>query len=145
MVNADKKINYPPVTQASEKEISYDTALAIANKAFNYRGEVIISFPSEKDTSFNIRKLDDSQWSTVGHDVLVLDAYGNVLQKKLFKEIPLNERIASAIKPLHTGTIFGGLSKFLYFLACLIATSLPITGILIWWNKLKKNKKWYLS
>ncbi|MDR3273390.1 MAG: PepSY domain-containing protein, partial [Flavobacteriaceae bacterium] len=36
------------------------------------------------------------------------------------------------------GEVFGTFSKILYFLACLIGTSLPVTGTLIWLNKMKK-------
>jgi hypothetical protein len=32
-------------------------------------------------------------------------------------------------------------AKIFYFLACLIATSLPVTVTMIWINKLKKNGK----
>ena len=58
-----------------------------------------------------------------------------------FKDKPLNVQFASLIKPIHTGEIFGNFSKIIYFLACLIATSLPLTGTIIWLNKLKKKKK----
>ncbi|WP_111879715.1 PepSY domain-containing protein [Aequorivita sp. CIP111184] len=39
------------------------------------------------------------------------------------------------------GTIFGWFSKTIHFISCLIATSLPITGVIIWLNKLKKKPK----
>jgi uncharacterized iron-regulated membrane protein len=61
------------------------------------------------------------------------------LESKLFAELPLRQQIGRSIKALHTGEIFGQFSKFLWFLACAVATSLPITGTLIWWNKRKKK------
>jgi len=64
-----------------------------------------------------------------------------VLKKELFDDKDLNVQVASLIKPLHTGEIFGILSNFIYFLACLIATSLPVTGTIIWLNKMKKKKR----
>jgi uncharacterized iron-regulated membrane protein len=64
-----------------------------------------------------------------------------VLHREIFSEKPFNVQIASLIKPIHTGEIFGTFSKIIYFLACLIATSLPITGTLIWLNKMKKGSK----
>ncbi|HXS57859.1 MAG TPA: hypothetical protein VN726_17115, partial [Hanamia sp.] len=39
------------------------------------------------------------------------------------------------------GSIYGMFTKLLYFFACLIATTLPVTGTIIWINKLKKKKK----
>lgn len=129
----------------SDSEINYDEAIEIANATFPYSGEISISFPSIENKMYSIKKINDSKWSTVASDEVIIDLYGTILQKKLYDDIPLNKKIASAIKPIHTGEIFGSISKFLYFLACLIATSLPVTGTIIWWNKLKKNKKWYLS
>lgn len=130
---------------ANQNTINFDEALQIANNTLKYSGKTNISFPNKKNPAFSFRKYDDSSWSTVAVDMLTIDKHGNILNKKLYKDIPTNEKIASAIRPIHTGEIFGGFSKLLYFIACLIATSLPITGTLIWYNKLKKNKKWYLS
>lgn len=42
---------------------------------------------------------------------------------------------------IHTGAIFGLAGKILMFFASLIAASLPVTGLYIWWGKRKKQKK----
>ena len=72
---------------------------------------------------------------------MTLDALtGKVKKKEVFRDKPFNERISGSIKALHTGNVYGTFTKILYFIACLIATSLPITGTLIWWNKLRKKR-----
>lgn len=53
----------------------------------------------------------------------------------------LGARIMLAIKPLHTGEIFGLGSKIIYFIVCLIATLLPFTGFVIWFRKRSKKQK----
>jgi uncharacterized iron-regulated membrane protein len=111
----------------------------VASKELNYSGTTSISFPSSEKGVYQIRKYDESNWSPVISDQLVLDRDGEVLQKEIFKEKPLNVQVASLIKPLHTGEIFGMFSKIIYFIACLIATSLPVTGTIIWLNKMKKK------
>ncbi|MGY0037795.1 PepSY domain-containing protein [Pedobacter sp. NJ-S-72] len=58
-----------------------------------------------------------------------------------FSDLPFNERISGSLKSLHLGDVYGMFTKLIYFLACLIATSLPVTGTLIWLNKMKKKKK----
>jgi uncharacterized iron-regulated membrane protein len=63
------------------------------------------------------------------------------LQHDLFSGKPLNERISASIKAIHVGDVYGKFTKILYFLACLVATTLPVTGTFIWINKLKKNTK----
>ncbi len=104
----------------SEAQIGEDEVISIAEvekitaQELNYEGKTSISFPSGDK---------------------------GVYKKEIFNDKPLNVRITSLIKPLHTGAIYGGFSKFIYFLACLIATSLPITGTFIWLNKMKKKPK----
>jgi uncharacterized iron-regulated membrane protein len=62
-----------------------------------------------------------------------------VIKVDRFADMPFNERVSGSIKALHIGDVYGMFSKIIYFLACLIATSLPITGTLIWLNKMKKK------
>src|SRR5690606_2981082 len=113
----------------------------IAAEELNYEGNITISFPAEENGVYSIRKYNNASWSPVTADNLILDRDGQMLNKELFRDKPLNVQIASLIKPIHTGEIFGIFSKIIYFLACLIATSLPVTGTLIWWNKRTKSRK----
>src|SRR5690606_25180870 len=74
-----------------------------------------------------------------GDEVKLNATTAEVVEVTVFREKPLNERIAGSIKALHVGNVYGQFTKLLYFLACLIATSLPITGTIIWLNKMKKK------
>ncbi|WKN33297.1 PepSY-associated TM helix domain-containing protein [Porifericola rhodea] len=125
------------------------SALSIAEliqkseSVLNYEGDYTISIPNSADAAVSIRKSKPKGFfSLYAYDKIELDQYsGEVLKAELYAEKPLNEKIAASIKPIHTGEIFGTFSKILYFLACLIGTSLPVTGIIIWLNKLKKKAK----
>jgi len=125
----------------NNEHLGLEAIYKISNSKLNYEGSTSISLPSDKNGVYQIRKYNDSNWSPVTSDVLVLDSDGSVLKKEIFSENPLNVQISALIRPIHTGQIFGIFSKMLYFLACLIATSLPVTGTIIWLNKMKKKKK----
>ncbi|MFC6859969.1 PepSY-associated TM helix domain-containing protein [Zunongwangia atlantica] len=131
----------------SEAQIGEDEVISIAEvekitaQELNYEGKTSISFPSGDKGVYSIRKYESAKLSPIIADNLIVDRDGKVLKKEIFNDKPLNVRITSLIKPLHTGAIYGGFSKFIYFLACLIATSLPITGTFIWLNKMKKKPK----
>ncbi|SHM97848.1 PepSY domain-containing protein [Polaribacter sp. KT 15] len=125
----------------TDKILTVDELIATANKTLDYKGELSVTFPNKRNNYYSFRKSDDFSFSPVFTDKLYLDVTGKVLAVDYFKDKPFNVKIASLIKPLHTGEIYGMLSKIIYFLACLIATSLPVTGTIIWLNKLKKNKK----
>lgn len=129
------------VKNTDKPTITLEDAIAMAEKTYPYEGETVISFPSEKEETYTVYKYDENAWSPSSYNKMVIDIYGSVLGIENFNEKPLNVQIASTIRPIHTGEIFGMFSKIIYFLACLIATSLPITGTLIWINKMKKKKK----
>ncbi|WP_205860461.1 MULTISPECIES: PepSY-associated TM helix domain-containing protein [unclassified Polaribacter] len=125
----------------SNKVISVDEAILIANKTLDYKGDLSVTFPSEKKNYYRFSKTNDANFSPVTSDLLFVAQYGEVLAVDYFKDNPLNVQFASLIKPIHTGEIYGLFSKIIYFFVCLIATSLPVTGTIIWINKLKKSKK----
>lgn len=63
------------------------------------------------------------------------------------KEIPVpkfvttHNKIEDVYWNLHLGKWMGQTGKFVTFVGGLVATSLPITGFLIWWGRRKKKKK----
>lgn len=115
--------------------------LAVSQTELDYLGETTLRFPSKPEGVYTISKTNPNSMVPVAADNLVLDRNGALLSKNLFSDKPFNEQVAGLIKPLHTGEIFGLYSKILYFLVCLFATSLPVTGTIIWINKLKKKRK----
>lgn len=51
-----------------------------------------------------------------------------------------HEKIENMVWELHTGNWMGPIGKLITFIGGLIASSLPVTGFFIWWNK-KRNKR----
>ena len=125
----------PGATKASVENI-----LAAADQALPYAGDYRIMLPQDSTGVVALSKTQNSFFATSVADRITLDQYSSaVLTKDLFSEKPLNEKISSSIKALHIGSFYGTLSKIVYFIACLIGTSLPVTGVMIWINKLRKK------
>ena len=133
-------IDYSELETNPAERADLEKVYQVVGQEFPYHGEVNISFPNDQSPVYSIRKYDASSFSPVIADKLILDGTGKVLEKEIFSEKPLNVQVASLIKPIHLGEIYGNFSRILYFLACLIATSLPVTGTIIWVNKLKKKR-----
>lgn len=122
------------------KRLSISEFVSLADKELGYEGNYNISFPADSNGVVSISKTKTGFFAPAASDRLTLDQYsGQVLKKDIFREKPINQRIAGSIKAIHVGNVYGGFTKLLYFLACLVATSLPITGTLIWWNKRRKK------
>ncbi len=129
-------------TAISEPQIiSLDEALAAANQHLNYAGVVKLTLPEEPQGDLLVSKSRTGFFARAGADQLKLNPQTLELKEKvLFGELPIRQQIGKSVKALHTGEIFGQFTKFLWLVACAIATSLPITGTLIWWNKRKKKR-----
>lgn len=73
-------------------------------------------------------------------ELSVFDKYtGEPISVK--KELVIHEKTENIVWQLHMGQWWGQLGKLSTFLAGIIATSLPITGFIIWWGKRKKKPK----
>ncbi len=127
---------------ANVAPLSVAQLLAVADKELAYSGDYMVSLAKDSVSTVSLSKYKVGFFAPAPADKLTLDQYsGKVLEKDIFKEKPLNERISASIKSLHIGDVYGPFTKLLYFISCLIATSLPITGVMIWLNKMKKTKK----
>jgi uncharacterized iron-regulated membrane protein len=121
--------------------ISLDEALAAANQHLNYAGVVKLTLPEDSQWDLSVSKSRTGFFARAGADQLKLNAQTLELKEKvLFGELPVRQQIGKSVKALHTGEIFGKFTKFLWAVACAIATSLPITGTMIWLNKRKKKR-----
>ena len=68
---------------------------------------------------------------------------GAVIRADLFRNYNGYDQVAASNYNLHTGRfrLIGVGSKVIYFLSALIAASLPVTGLMIWLGKRKKQRR----
>lgn len=115
--------------------------LAAAKTALPGDGDFNITLPEDFVSTVAVSKTHVGFFAPVASDRLQLDQYSaQLLKVEIFKDKPFNERVAGSIKAIHVGDVYGKFTKILYFIACLIATTLPVTGTIIWINKLKKKR-----
>jgi len=136
----------PPRSKIPTDTMSLSLSVADYIKATDsvlaYKGNYSILMPADPSATVTITKTKTGFFAPAAGDRITLDQYsGNPLKVDIFKDRPFNERVAGSIKAIHVGNVYGGFTKILYFLACLIATSLPITGTMVWLNKLKKRRR----
>lgn len=126
----------------SPRALTAEDYIMAVNPILDYKGDYTVSLPSDSTAPVNVAKNKLGFFAPAASDKVVLDQYtAKALEVDKFSEKPFNERVAGSIKALHVGDVYGMFSKILYFIACLIATSLPVTGTLIWINKMKKKPR----
>lgn len=131
-----------PVVETRTSELTVADFLSIADEVLPYEGDYRISLPEDPQGHVSITKYKTGFFAPSAGDNLELDPYtGEAISVEIFSDKPVNEQIARSIKALHVGDFYGTFTKILYFISCLIATSLPVTGTIIWINKLRKKSK----
>lgn len=124
------------------KILNIEEYIKSADKSLIYSGDYTVSLGADSSDAILVTKARTGFFAPVATDKLYLDQYtASVLKSDIFSLKPFNERVSNSIKAIHVGDVYGRFSKILYFFACLIATSLPVTGTMIWINKLKKKPK----
>jgi len=127
----------------SMAEIDFNLLIQQTDSILPYENAVTrITLPLKENETVMVRKKEDSFLAYDAADKLQFNPYTYALvSKTLFKDEPTGSKIASLIRGIHVGSFVGLSGKIIYFLCCLIATSLPVTGVIIWINKLKTKKK----
>lgn len=135
-----KLVSIYPIT--GKRIITIDETLIAINKVLPYDGDVTINFPKDSTGTISVMKNKVGFFAPSAGDKLTLDQYtGEILEKEIFVEKTFSLRASASVKALHIGDVYGPFTKILYFISCLIATSLPVTGVFIWINKMKKKPK----
>ncbi len=130
------------IGSAGVKPLNINDYIEAADRALPYTGDYSITLPKDSISAVAVMKNKTGFFAPSAGDKVLIDQYSaSVLQVEIFKDKPFNERVSGSIKALHLGDVYGMFTKIIYFFACLIATSLPITGTIIWLNKLKKKNK----
>lgn len=120
----------------AKDHLAYSALLAVADKELDYKGNIILTVPDSSSSTVILTKTRTGFFAGTARDKIEISRVsGDIVSVNRFCDLPLNQQIVSSIKAIHTGEIFGTFSKILYFLACLIATSLPVTGLIIWIKK----------
>lgn len=127
-------------SEAETSTIPLSKIIQETNRQLNYSGTLSITLPNQENPRYNITKINSENWlRALLPDEISFDKKGKLKTKNLFLDKPLHQQFTSLSRPLHTGEIFGLPGIILYFIASLIGFILPITGFLIWWNRVRKQ------
>jgi len=135
----------PPesVYQAGVKPIAIDLAYNQLAGSIKNAEFINIRMPKDSVGAVSATALPKGALETA-FDTYYIDQFsGNVIGQNKATDKNLGQKIRSYVKPVHTGGVFGMPTKILSFIICLLAFTFPITGVIMWLNRLKgeKNKK----
>lgn len=108
-----------------------------------YRGAFTIRFPEKgKDVIVVTKTPVATFWQVPARDELELDmTTAKVVKRTLYADKTTAEKFLSVIKPIHVGTVWGNFSLVIYLLASLLGVTLPLTGTIMWWNRIRAQRR----
>ena len=125
-----------------EKTISYDELIKEANKILDYKAEIQLTFPGMRSPEFTVTKINTHNLlgAHLSDNVYFSDK-GEMTGSSKFADLKTSQKVGMLIYPLHTGDILGFKSQLLYFVLCLIGAWFPVSGFIMWWNRIRPRKK----
>lgn len=146
----------PPLSDTTITQVHYKQPVDLLWSRMNARygsqkmGNLWISVPEKAKESYRVSV-------NFGDGTMLYNARIHYYDGKTLKELPwkseravdydklsLGEKVFRMNFDIHTGQILGLPTKILAFIACIVGAGLPVTGVIIWynrkWGKKKKNK-----
>lgn len=137
---ADIKKVLPKIDSTRVSKDAVEFAYKVLDNEPRKKSVSIWNFDQQKMGAFVFTSGDVGLKSIEKADITIYDRYTGEelnIDKKYLK----HEKAENTIWQLHMGQWWGWIGKLSTFLAGIVATSLPITGFLIWWGRKNKKKK----
>ncbi|MDB5001548.1 MAG: hypothetical protein JWR76_2630, partial [Mucilaginibacter sp.] len=126
--------------QADLIPISIEAVLKTVAGKINASETYSIRTPRDSAGTFNISILQKGAMESAS-DSYSIDQYNSkIVATQLFADKSLGQRIRAYVKPVHTGSIYGIPTKIISFIVCLLACIFPVTGVMMWLNRMGKKK-----
>lgn len=127
---------------ASGRKLGFDQAYTAARQQVPGALSYAISLPKDSTEALRVMTTTANAAYEGATDELYLDQYtGRPLGKLAFEDRNLGQRVRRTFKPVHTGAIYGMPSKIIALIVCVLGVTFPVTGVIMWLNRLKKERK----
>ncbi|HEY0654946.1 MAG TPA: PepSY-associated TM helix domain-containing protein [Chryseosolibacter sp.] len=134
----------PPLSTFSStaKSISFDDALASIRAEIPTAKTYSINMAKDSVSAIAITVMPENPVHEKASDQYFVDQYtGKLLGAYHYSDRNLGQRVRSLFYPIHVGSIGGWPGRIIAFLACVAGVFFPVTGVILWLNRLKKEKK----
>jgi uncharacterized iron-regulated membrane protein len=131
----------PSSVYAGKSPVSIDGSLKTIKSTVKDAVYYIVKVPQDSTGIYNVMLLEkgapEMQW-----DTYYIDQYsGKIAGSLKFSDKNSGQKVRSYVKPIHTSSIFGLPSKILGFIVCILGVTFPITGVIMWLNRLKTERR----
>ncbi len=134
----------PPVIQSAVVEeksnVNFEKAFSIVYKNSKNAVYYNISKPKDSAGTFSVNVLPVNMYE-MQTETYYIDQYtGEIVEKIAFADKNTGQQVRASFKPVHTASIFGLPSKIIGLVVCVLGFTFPITGTIMWLNRIRKRK-----
>ncbi|MGV3504010.1 MAG: PepSY-associated TM helix domain-containing protein [Adhaeribacter sp.] len=144
LTNSEKEPPRPPRSAPvpGTAPISFDQAYTQARTQLPGAEFYNLQKPKEDSAAFTVQVMPADAAHERATSQLFLDQYsGRVLGTLAFADKNLGQRVRATFYPVHVGSIGGLPGRIIAFISCIAGFTFPITGLILWLNRLKKDRK----
>ncbi|MFC5271170.1 PepSY-associated TM helix domain-containing protein [Adhaeribacter terreus] len=144
VTNSENKKPEPPKSVLTEnaKTVSFDQAFAAVKTLEPDAQFYNLNAPKEVDGVFSASALPLEPVHEKATNQYFFDQYsGKLLEKNLYADKNLGQRVRATFYPVHVGSIGGLPGRIIAFLACIAGVTFPVSGLILWLNRLRKKDK----
>ncbi|HSB94687.1 MAG TPA: PepSY-associated TM helix domain-containing protein [Flavitalea sp.] len=127
---------------SASANLPYNDILQIALEQWPAVRFYNISSPKDSSSPYSVSVLPlDAIHESATDMYYVHPATGAVMGNTKWSERNTGQRVRATFKPVHVASIYGMPSKIVGLIVCLFGASFPITGTVMWVNRLRKKPK----
>ena len=133
-----------PQTKALPRtDLPYSQLLQVAQQELSAEGTLRLQLPTVGENKVTFSRIrTPGFWRFPIRDEVILDGgSGTVVTHKPFHQRSRAEKATMMMYDIHTGHAWGELTLVIWLIATLCGATLPISGTLMWWNRLKSQRK----
>jgi uncharacterized iron-regulated membrane protein len=130
------------VTPSATHFCTLDTVYENIRKRFPSYEYCLIKFPTIEKGFYTTTILPKKAVHDMASHLIFSDPVsGKTLEVRKYEDRSPGHKMQSWMLPLHTGTSGGMAGRTIALLACIAGCTFPVTGTIMWLNRIKKKKK----
>jgi uncharacterized iron-regulated membrane protein len=95
--------------------------------------------PRDSSGTYTLNVLPEGAVETATDTYFIDQFSGKVISVQKFADKSAGQRARAFVKPIHTGSVYGWPTKIISFIVCLLSLIFPVTGVMMWLNRIKKK------
>ncbi|HEX5168889.1 MAG TPA: PepSY-associated TM helix domain-containing protein [Cyclobacteriaceae bacterium] len=144
ITGTENKRPEPPVSvyRANAGSKSFDEIYSAITKEVPGAEYYQISRPKDSLSAFVVTVMPGNAVHERASDQYFVDQYrGRIIGTGLYRDRNLGQQVRSIFYPIHVGSIGGLPGRIIAFFSCIAGVTFPITGLIMWINRLTKKRK----